>query len=159
MTRRLHAPGAYTSSQETQRGRQIQPLVVTATCRVLTTVLKGVVPQVAISSSNGKDGPAESSFCLLPGGPAGPFHRGFPKGEEEEGQDGGWCLGNCHEAGGTGKSYTNTNSVKGEACGFFTWKKQEIFFSDHDFFHHKFPRVHAAAPSHSSHHQLPFCES
>ena len=95
MTRRLHAPGAYTSSQETQRGRQIQPLVVTATCRVLTTVLKGVVPQVAISSSNGKDGPAESSFCLLPGGPAGPFHRGFPKGEEEEGQDGGWCLGNC----------------------------------------------------------------
>ena len=57
------------------------------------------------------------------------------------------------------KSYTNTNSVKGEACGFFTWKKQEIFFSDHDFFHHKFPRVHAAAPSHSLQHQLPFCES
>lgn len=27
------------------------------------------------------------------------------------------------------KSYTNTNPVKGEGGGFFTWKTQEIFFS------------------------------
>ena len=63
--------------------------------------------------------------CFL--GTSRTLHRGFPKGEEEEGQDGGWCLGNCHEAGGTGKSYTNTKSVKGEGYGFFAWKKQ-IFF-------------------------------
>ena len=37
--------------------------------------------------------------------------------------------------------------------------RNRFFFSDHEFLHHKFPRVHAAAPSYSLQHQLPFCES
>lgn len=61
-----------------------------------------VVPQVGVGSSNEKDSPPqeETSLCVLPG------HQqdlllGLPQEGEgaEEGQDVGWCPGNCQEVG------------------------------------------------------------
>lgn len=84
---------------------------------------------MAIGSGNGKDGPAETSLCMLPGSPAGPSYRGSPKGEVEEGQDVGWCPGNRQNVRGMCKSFTNTNPAKGEGCGFFIERNEIYFFS------------------------------
>lgn len=53
---------------------------------------------MGVGSSNEKDSPAETSLCVsFLGRTAQDPPTGLPKGEAEEGQDGGWCPGNCQE--------------------------------------------------------------
>ena len=60
------APETHPSSQQTQR-KTHSALSGHFTCRTLIVILKGAVPQQGVGSSNGKDGPKESSLCRLPG--------------------------------------------------------------------------------------------
>lgn len=59
-------PLELTPAANKHRGRQIQPLVVIVSCRELTVILKGVALQMTDGSNDEKDGPSETSHCLLP---------------------------------------------------------------------------------------------
>ena len=88
--------------------------------------------------------------CFLGGTP----QQGLPKGEGEEGQDGGWCPGNCQKVRGTWKSYTNTTPAKGEGCGFFIERNEIFFLNDHESQHRNFPR--GLQQTHPSFHPICF---
>ena len=118
-------------------------------------LLKGVVPQVAISSGNGKDGPEESSLCLLPGGPAGPSTGVSQRVRKKKARMEDGALETVMKLGEQASLIQTLNLLRVKVMVSLLGRNR-FFFSDHEFLHHKFPWVHAAAPSHSSHHHLPF---
>lgn len=69
--------------------------------------------------------PAETSLCVFLGHQQDP-PTGLPKGEAE-GQDVGWCPGNCQEVGGTCKSYASIALLEKVVISLL--KEMRFFFS------------------------------